>query len=198
MAIEQKEYIYALTDDVGDIRYIGKTNNIKHRLVQHKSMARKGDKTHKSCWIRSMFKKNLEPNIKIIGEYDKSIINGMEMYWIAFWGRVCKLTNLTIGGDGRTDGKRKPLSTEHKNKISEGVKGTKRSYETRKKMSESMKGKKKNTLLKKRITSYRNGEKIKTYTTMGEIISDNFNYKSIWASIKYNRSYMNLVWEREV
>ena len=96
-------YIYGLREpDTQLIRYIGKTNNPRRRWLNH--LCEKS-RTRRSCWIRSLQKRGLEPEMVIIEE-----ISGAwpwqesERYWIQFakendW----PLVNMTSGGDGVPD-----------------------------------------------------------------------------------------------
>ena len=63
-----KIFIYTLECPIsGEIRYIGKTNNIKKRLSTHIFVSKK-QKTHKDKWIFKLKKDNKKPIIKIIDE----------------------------------------------------------------------------------------------------------------------------------
>ena len=48
-------FIYGLYE-IGkeNIRYVGKTNNIKKRLSEHINDSKRNNKTHKQNWIRSI------------------------------------------------------------------------------------------------------------------------------------------------
>jgi hypothetical protein len=117
-------YIYGLKCPIsGEIRYIGKTNDIKRRLRSHIRESKKdGNKRYVYCWIKSLIKETKKPHIEIIDVVDINEWKFWEMYWISqfkAWG--FKLTNSTNGGDGGNLRKTK-LSDETKLKISEGVK----------------------------------------------------------------------------
>lgn len=97
-----KTYIYTISDpETGDIRYVGKSNNIKDRFRKHLEYRDNGErKTYLYSWMRSLDK---DPIIEIIEECDISEWEFYERYWISqclAWG--FKLTNLTDGGDGLT------------------------------------------------------------------------------------------------
>lgn len=57
--------LYYLIDPItNDVRYIGRTKNtLSRRLNGHLSKARKGNKSHKNDWIRSILSKGLKPKI---------------------------------------------------------------------------------------------------------------------------------------
>jgi len=114
--------IYALLDEKGRVRYVGKTNrSLEVRLSAHLRKA-KYEQTHKDRWIVSMFRKQKLPTIQMI-----EMVNGdgciEERKWIAFFRSIgVKLTNLTDGGDGLTGHIKsketcKKLSDAHKGKI---------------------------------------------------------------------------------
>lgn len=100
-----KVYIYSLEDpETGEIRYVGKANNIKSRFYGH--LNEKGGKnTHKKNWINFLKSKGLKPVIKVLDEVS---INEWK-FWEKWWYQVLKswglnLTNTTVGGDGLTFG----------------------------------------------------------------------------------------------
>jgi GIY-YIG catalytic domain len=97
-----KFYVYTLEHPVThEIRYIGKTNNLKLRVNHHNCPSKY---THKENWIRSLHRMNLRPIIEVLEEYDsKELCTKAEIYWISqfkVWG--FNLLNLTNGGEGRS------------------------------------------------------------------------------------------------
>jgi len=92
-------FIYTLEHPITkEIRYIGKTNNLKIRLGNH--LCNK-DRTHKVNWIKSLKTKGLKPEMKILDEVDEVDWSFWEKYWIAqfkIWG--INLVNETEGGEG--------------------------------------------------------------------------------------------------
>ena len=59
--------LYVLKDPNSlDIRYVGYSNNPKRRLWEHIRDAKKGVKTHKSYWIKSLIDNQQSPLIEII------------------------------------------------------------------------------------------------------------------------------------
>ena len=56
-------FIYTLSDPItNDVRYIGKTNDVKFRFNDHIKKS-KNNKTHKDKWISSLLNKGLKPLI---------------------------------------------------------------------------------------------------------------------------------------
>lgn len=99
-----KTSIYSLHDEHGALRNIGITKHpLKIRLRGHLSEARRGEKNHRCCWIRSMLKRGFTPTIELITEVQE--INGpkAEIAYIAYYRKLgFDLVNGTDGGDGTT------------------------------------------------------------------------------------------------
>ena len=147
-----------------EIRYVGKTNNPKRRIIQHLYTARhKTRKSHCCCWIGSLLKSNQKPKMQIINWFNlEDDCNNAEKLIIEnFRNTGIRLTNLTDGGEGQvgrvmseeTKNKiretilkrghylnRKPMSPEVKLKLSLARKGIKLSEEHKKKLSNAKKG----------------------------------------------------------
>lgn len=96
-------YIYILQDpDTMDVRYVGKTTNLKKRLYQHtnKNIQKLSRRRHLSNWILKLLNANKKPVMTTIDQTEEDWIS-LEQYWIEqfkTWG--CRLTNLTVGGEG--------------------------------------------------------------------------------------------------
>lgn len=90
--------IYSLSDPItNEIRYIGKTLNLKRRYNAHINTF---TKTHKDCWIKSLKNKNLLPKLDIVDIVIEKDWAFWEKHYISLyksWG--FNLTNLTDGGD---------------------------------------------------------------------------------------------------
>ena len=99
-----KTKIYALCDDGGSIRYIGKTiNSLRSRYFQHIAEATLSPsiQSGKVRWLRAVLKdENVPlPKIILIGEVDGSGFEE-ERSWIAYgYSQKWLLTNSTIGGE---------------------------------------------------------------------------------------------------
>lgn len=110
----ERIYIYALIDPhTNKIRYVGKTNNIKHRYKQHR-YPKKNDTTKRANWLRELKSEGLQPIIKVIDVTDETLWSDMEKQYIREYSHL-DLLNATEGGQ---DGKH---SLEVKKKIGEGV-----------------------------------------------------------------------------
>lgn len=90
-----KIYIYTLSDpETKEIRYVGKTNNLKSRYNNHISH---NIKTHCCNWIKSLKKRNLLPIMEVIEKANDDNWVEREQFWISQFNN---LTNQTIGGEG--------------------------------------------------------------------------------------------------
>lgn len=92
--------IYTLSSPDDDIvRYVGKTvKTLRDRLTGHVSEKRIN---HRTCWIKSVVNKGVEPKIELIEEVSNDKWQESEIYWIAqfkAWG--FDLVNNAIGGVG--------------------------------------------------------------------------------------------------
>lgn len=92
-------YIYALTDpDSGDIRYIGKADNVIDRLKSHLNDC---SSTRKARWIRSLVGRGKRPELLILEEVGNEQWQDAESKWIAHYRLVgADLCNHTDGGEG--------------------------------------------------------------------------------------------------
>lgn len=96
-------YFYTLSHPTtNEIRYLGKTNNIKKRYNKHINESIKSTTSHKKAWTNSLLKQNLKPTIEILDILGKNTNwQFQEQYWISqlkTWG--FNLTNSTNGGEG--------------------------------------------------------------------------------------------------
>lgn len=122
----ERRYVYELIDPLdNEIRYIGKTDNLKRRFTAHisqKTLLR--NKTHKNNWILSLLKKGLVPKIRVIGITNEDKINEMEINYIKLYReKGHNLTNMTDGGDGGSH-----FLPEVRKKISAALIGKKRPW----------------------------------------------------------------------
>ncbi len=104
----------------GELRYVGKTDNLERRIVEHFSSSRRGSKRtrHVYCWIWSVLKKGVEPDRFVIRECEtEAEASESERFYIAYFRFLgCRLTNETEGGEGCR------ATNETRRKISEAVK----------------------------------------------------------------------------
>jgi len=96
-------YIYSLStkEEPNNIRYIGKTKDLKDRLKRHLNKYYLDEGTYKARWLNKVLKLGQTPIIDIIDIVDEKEWQFWEQYWICqfkCWG--FKLTNTTLGGEG--------------------------------------------------------------------------------------------------
>jgi group I intron endonuclease len=118
-----KIFIYSLSHPItNEIRYIGKTVNIKQRYKDHLYRFKKD---RKSQWIKSLLRENLKPIMQVIEECSPDNWEEREKYWIT---QFDNLTNLTEGG-----GKHR-MTEETKEKIRKAMLGKPKSEQTKEKL----------------------------------------------------------------
>lgn len=95
--------IYGLYDSTVKgkrIRYVGYTSkDQRKRLIAHICEAKAGKISHRHKWIRSLLRRGVEPEIKILEEVTEHNWKERETYWIKKFAKN-KLTNGTTGGEG--------------------------------------------------------------------------------------------------
>lgn len=113
-------FIYALTcPDTGDIRYIGKANDLESRLKSHVYESSKRNRP--VCkWIKGLVSCGKTPVIKLIEECSIECWPEVERKWISFFRLSCKdLLNVASGGDqpSQTIEQRRLNGSRNANKI---------------------------------------------------------------------------------
>lgn len=91
--------IYALADPrTNAIRYVGKADNPRKRLVSHHYEKRS---TWKVRWLKQLSALGLVPTLIIVARVAKSDWQDAERFWIAHYrAQGARLTNMTDGGEG--------------------------------------------------------------------------------------------------
>lgn len=132
-------YIYALSDPrTKEIRYVGKTFDLKQRLWQHQHDVKRGLNTRKTGWIKSLLKSGYWPTMEELESFPENEVEQWEeaeRFWIEtlrFYG--FRLTNMDTGGGS---GRRSSLETRLK--IGEHSSRRIHTPETRAKISASCK-----------------------------------------------------------
>jgi len=147
-------YIYTLSHPLtGEVRYVGKSNDLKKRLKEHGSAKAN---TKKDNWLKSLKKNGLRPTIDIV----ESVSSEEWKYWEVFYISLFKswgfnLTNGTRGGEGALGAKRSYLT---KQKISDSLKNTYSDPVRRKLISDRLTGRKLSDETKKKLSSLNSGE----------------------------------------
>ena len=94
-------FIYGLVDPRNNkVRYVGKTNNLHSRLLDHIRYAKEGRKSHKCSWIRQVLKDEKNPIIRILEIATEDNWNTLEQKWIINFDN---LTNQTKKGKLHTE-----------------------------------------------------------------------------------------------
>lgn len=95
-------YIYILKDLNNNIRYVGKTTNIKRRLYSHIAEAKLNkSKRYVLNWIRQLLLNNQKPILEVIEECNENNWQEREIYWINYYKELIpNLCNLCDGGTG--------------------------------------------------------------------------------------------------
>lgn len=144
---------------MGQVRYVGKANDISERMKRHLGSARKGNSTYCARWLSTLLQKGQEPVVKILEEVAGDRWVEAERRWIAHYvAEGAPLTNLTTGGDGAIpneingDEYRRRVSVgvrrwaatdpDYKEKCGRGTRGKKLSPEWRAKIGAAQIGKK--------------------------------------------------------
>lgn len=121
-------FIYTLSDPISmEIKYIGKTKNLKDRLQRHMSPCNlKQTWQSKTKWLKYLKNNNLKPVMEQLDIGDENNIDHLEIFWISqfkSWG--FKLKNETIGGDGCDwTGKKHTKESIHKMKMNHPLRKT--------------------------------------------------------------------------
>lgn len=111
-----KIFIYSLSDPItNEVRYIGKTGDLKTRYKAHLSASRKIH-TRIGHWIKSLLNQNLQPALSVIEECNKIDWQKREKFWIAYYRKKgINLINHTKGGNEPPQVKR-PIKKYSKSK----------------------------------------------------------------------------------
>lgn len=102
--MDRKVYIYSLEYPEGNIRYVGKTIDLKQRYRRHIYDSEYRTSSRKLAWIRSLLNQGLKPIMNVIDETTESQSNFWEIHYISLFKYFgFDLTNNTFGGDGQSN-----------------------------------------------------------------------------------------------
>ena len=97
----EKLYIYVLKCPEGNIRYVGKTNNLKKDCILILMRQKKGKgRRYVLNQIHGLIILNLKPLIEVIEECNSNNWAEREKYWISYYSNTTTLCNLSEGGEG--------------------------------------------------------------------------------------------------
>jgi hypothetical protein len=159
--------IYALIDPRTDeVRYVGFTcRDLSDRLYGHVKVAKEGYNAHCSRWIRQLLSLDIEPHIMLLEKISMRFTwQEREKFWIRKGKRLgWQLTNMTEGGDGVIGitpwSKGRHLSLEHKQRLSDSLKGYKFTTERCLNISIALTGKKHDAERNERKSKRQTGKK---------------------------------------
>lgn len=100
MYTSKKHKLYVLSDPTTqEIRYVGHTVNLNHRLSQHLHLKNQPN-CYKKSWIVSLLNRSIKPLIEEFDSFDTlKEVNDAEIFFIEYFRSIgCKLTNQTKGG----------------------------------------------------------------------------------------------------
>ncbi len=147
MSARSTTFIYALLDPrTGEIRYVGKANDPKKRLVDHLRQCKFGE-SHRVHWLRQLLANGVGPLLEVVDEVSQSEWAAAECAYVTFYKEQgCNLVNSTPGGEGFGTGEAHPLfgrprPVEVRAKLSAANKGKRMSPEARTKLSVAHTGK---------------------------------------------------------
>ena len=90
--------IYALSDEDGVVRYVGKTVNPDNRLRQHIGISKK-PRTPVQCWIKREMAQGRKVSLNVVAWVDEKFWRETERALIAGLRPYGRLLNLADGGD---------------------------------------------------------------------------------------------------
>lgn len=140
-------FIYALCEPDGQVRYIGKTYDLRKRLNLHCGSRARVGQYRRACWIRNLFNRGLKPKMKILTIVDETNWEFWEKEYIKLYREIgFDLVNTSAGGEGGMQGRThtpkaraiisakllgKRKSETHRTNISIGKKGKKSTQDIR-------------------------------------------------------------------
>lgn len=99
--MSKKIFIYGLVcPETKEVRYVGRTDNIKARLTTH--LNEKGN-SPKCQWVRELLNNGQSPEIIILEEANIKNQVEAEIKWITHYTPTGKLTNVLNGGGGKSN-----------------------------------------------------------------------------------------------
>jgi hypothetical protein len=178
---QKTTFIYTLCDpDTLMVRYVGKTNNPRHRLAQH-LLEKKKDNSHKARWIKKLKREGKKPILQIIEEVDMDKWEEAEIKWISFYkGLGCKLTNISEGGHSHL------ITNEMRDKIRKANLGKKAKEETKQKLSIATK----NYMSDPKIRKKQSDACKKQWSDLEYRKKRSEDTKKLWADKKYRENVL--------
>jgi hypothetical protein len=92
-------FIYALTDDAGNVRYVGRTNDLSRRELEHRGKNERN--SYLKRWIAKLAREGRLPVTILLEECAESECRAREKFWELYYReRGARLTNIHPCGDG--------------------------------------------------------------------------------------------------
>lgn len=174
-------YIYALYDprEPDNIRYVGKTLNLRIRMHTHKNSPKYEKNNYRINWIKKLNRDNIKIGFNILEKCNETNAEEKEIFWIkTIKEKGYKLINSTSGGEGcnnPTPELRKKLSESHiGNKSRLGIPHTE---ETKKHLSNIRKGMSQYENQKIAIKKYNDNRPPMSEETKQKILAKSRGYK---------------------
>lgn len=165
--------IYKITNPKGYI-YIGQSVDIDKRFDKYRRL----DCKNQTMLYRSLYKYGFENHIFdiiTIGDFNKELLDELEIHYIRVYNSNMNGLNLTSGGRGNTNRK---LTDKQKESVRKSRTGNKHTEETKKKISEFHKGNKwaigNKSMLGKKIPT-----KVKLKMSLSKMDDRNINSKVV-------------------
>jgi len=94
-----REFVYVLLDEVGEVRYVGRSRDPYKRLRAHVADARAGGKSAKEAWLAELLGNGHAPRLAIIDDAEPGeAVASCEAAWIVHFAAGGRLTNGTSAG----------------------------------------------------------------------------------------------------
>lgn len=124
MELEKPVYIYTLSspNDLNNIKYVGKANDLYHRMASHITPCNIKTNTPKNAWIKSLLRNGERPVCELVDIVPHKEWQFWERYWISqfkAWG--FNLKNINLGGEGNNSPRTEAFK-EHLRKTTKGRK----------------------------------------------------------------------------
>lgn len=94
-----REFIYVLSDESGEVRYVGRSRDPYKRLREHIAAARAGGQSAKEAWLAAMLAEGQAPSMAIIDDAEPGeAVAMLEADWIMHFAEGGRLTNGVSAG----------------------------------------------------------------------------------------------------
>jgi hypothetical protein len=107
-AIPGTRGVYAVLDPrSGDVAYVGSSENIEARFVQHRTgQGTSGKRAERRAWVADLRAAGLEPLLRVLEQIPTGDMRPAEGWWIAFYrgdGQARFNTHTNVGAETKRD-----------------------------------------------------------------------------------------------